>query len=71
MVDLETKKPMTAHTASNVPFILILNDFHKKQVPNLKLRNDGVLGNIAPTILKLFNIPKPAEMTCKSLIIEY
>jgi 2,3-bisphosphoglycerate-independent phosphoglycerate mutase len=70
MVDLNTKKPMTAHTASNVPFIFILNDFHKKQFPKLVLRNDGVLGNIAPTILQLFHIPKPSEMTCESLIIK-
>jgi 2,3-bisphosphoglycerate-independent phosphoglycerate mutase len=70
MIDLKTDKPMTAHTASNVPFIVILNDAMNKKYPTLKIRNGGLLGNIAPTILQLFGIPKPVEMTCKSLIVD-
>jgi 2,3-bisphosphoglycerate-independent phosphoglycerate mutase len=68
MVDPETNKPMTAHTANNVPFIVILNEALNKKFPTLKIRKDGLLGNIAPTILQLFDIPKPREMTCRSLI---
>jgi 2,3-bisphosphoglycerate-independent phosphoglycerate mutase len=34
---------------------------------NIKLRS-GVLGDIAPTMLALMGIEKPAEMTCTSLI---
>lgn len=70
MIDKKTKKPHTAHTSSNVPFILILNDDLKKMYPGkIELRQNGILGDIAPTILELLNIPKPHEMTCESLII--
>ncbi len=52
--------PHTAHTTNPVPIILIDNE--------LKEIKDGVLGDIAPTILKLIGIPQPAVMTQKSLI---
>lgn len=52
--------PNTAHTTNPVPFILIDND--QIQV------NDGVLGDIAPTILDLMGIKKPEAMTQGSLI---
>ena len=52
--------PNTAHTTNPVPFILVDKDI--KKVSN------GVLGDIAPTILALMGIPKPAVMTGKSLI---
>ena len=52
--------PHTAHTTNPVPFILIDND----QIPV----NDGVLGDIAPTILDLMGVEQPAAMTQKSLI---
>jgi 2,3-bisphosphoglycerate-independent phosphoglycerate mutase len=51
----------TAHSMNPVPFILISDR------QNLKLR-PGVLGDIAPTMLALMGIDKPAEMTCASLI---
>jgi 2,3-bisphosphoglycerate-independent phosphoglycerate mutase len=69
MIDYETGKPHTAHTSNNVPFILILDPDATCYRKSLKLRDDGLLGNIAPTILELFDIPKPAEMSCKSLLI--
>jgi len=52
--------PNTAHTTNPVPLILVDKDI--KQI------NDGVLGDIAPTILELMGIPKPALMTQHSLI---
>ena len=52
--------PNTAHTTNPVPIILVDKD--------LKTIHDGVLGDIAPTILDLMGIEKPAVMTCKSLI---
>ena len=52
--------PNTAHTTNPVPLILVDKDI--KQI------NDGVLGDIAPTILELMGIPKPALMTRHSLI---
>lgn len=49
----------TAHTTNPVPFILVDED--------IKKINDGILGDIAPTILKLMGIEKPELMTQKSL----
>ena len=50
----------TAHTKNLVPIILIDK--------NLKSISDGILGNIAPTILDLMGINIPNEMTEESLI---
>tara|TARA_B100000029_G_scaffold490585_1_gene549757 strand:- start:838 stop:2355 length:1518 start_codon:yes stop_codon:yes gene_type:complete len=50
----------TAHTKNLVPIILIDK--------NLKYINNGILGNIAPTILELMGINIPNEMTEKSLL---
>ena len=52
--------PNTAHTTNPVPIILI--------DPELTTIKDGVLGDIAPTILKLIGIEKPDVMTQNSLI---
>ena len=52
--------PNTAHTTNPVPIILVDND--------LKNIKNGILGDIAPTILKLMGIEKPKEMTQESLI---
>ncbi|NNK61012.1 MAG: 2,3-bisphosphoglycerate-independent phosphoglycerate mutase [Flavobacteriaceae bacterium] len=52
--------PHTAHTTNPVPIILIDKD--------LKHIQDGILGDIAPTILKLMGIEKPKVMTQNSLI---
>ena len=62
MYDPITHGPHTAHTCDKVPFILISD---KK---GLKLRNDGILADIAPTMLELLGIEKPKEMTGRSLI---
>ena len=52
--------PNTAHTTNPVPIILIDKD--------LKEIKDGILGDIAPTILKLMGIPQPKAMTQHSLV---
>ena len=52
--------PHTAHTTNVVPFILASNKEHKL--------HSGVLADIAPTMLELLNIEKPAVMTGSSLI---
>jgi 2,3-bisphosphoglycerate-independent phosphoglycerate mutase len=53
-------KTKTSHTTNKVNFILIGKE--------AKVR-DGKLCDIAPTILELLKMPKPKEMTGKSLII--
>jgi 2,3-bisphosphoglycerate-independent phosphoglycerate mutase len=52
--------PNTAHTTNPVPIILVDKE--------LKHISDGVLGDIAPTILDLMGIEKPASMTRHSLL---
>ena len=52
--------PHTAHTTNPVPIILIDKD--------LKHIKNGVLGDLAPTILKLIGIEKPKAMSQNSLI---
>jgi 2,3-bisphosphoglycerate-independent phosphoglycerate mutase len=52
--------PNTAHTTNPVPIILVDKD--------LKNINDGVLGDLAPTILDLMGIEKPTVMTRHSLL---
>ena len=52
--------PHTAHTTNPVPIVLIDKE--------LKLINNGVLGDIAPTILELMGLEQPKEITRKSLL---
>jgi 2,3-bisphosphoglycerate-independent phosphoglycerate mutase len=67
----EDGNPWTAHTTNPVPFILVEGEGRK--IPGhgteVALRSDGVLADIAPTILQLLNIPQPAEMTGRSMIL--
>jgi len=53
-------KPFTAHTTNLVPFIVTKKD--------VKLREAGNLGDIAPTMLKLLGLEQPKEMTGVSII---
>ena len=57
----EDGSPNTAHTTNLVPCILVDKDMR----PQLK---DGKLGDLAPTILKLMGIARPAEMTGDELL---
>ena len=59
MVDAEGK-PYTAHTTNLVP--VVVTD------QAIRLKN-GILSDIAPTLLELLGIDKPAEMTSESLIV--
>ncbi len=63
MLDYETGEPHTAHTTNPVPFILV-------NYGDVKLREGGCLADIAPTLLEIMELPQPAEMTGKSLIVK-
>jgi 2,3-bisphosphoglycerate-independent phosphoglycerate mutase len=60
MVD-EDGSPHTAHTTNPVPCVLIGRG-------DARLREGGVLGDVAPTILELLGLEKPVEMTGESLL---
>ena len=52
--------PNTAHTTNPVPVILVDKD--------IKTIKDGILGDIAPTVLKLIGVEKPEAMSRESLV---
>lgn len=56
----ENGEPFTAHTTNPVPFIVV-------NYP-CKVREGGKLCDIAPTMLKVMNLPQPSEMTGESII---
>ncbi|MDD6212902.1 MAG: 2,3-bisphosphoglycerate-independent phosphoglycerate mutase [Clostridiales bacterium] len=62
LVDYETGDSFTAHTTNPVPFILINYD------PDYKLKPEGRLCDIVPTLLEMMDLPKPPEMTGVSLL---
>ena len=59
MID-ENGKPFTAHTSNPVQAILI-------GTPEIKELHKGKLADIAPTLLKIMNLPIPKEMDGKPL----
>jgi len=61
MEDPETGEPQTAHTTNPVPLLYVNDNFKGK------LRDGGALEDIAPTMLGILGIPKPAEMTGSDL----
>jgi 2,3-bisphosphoglycerate-independent phosphoglycerate mutase len=62
MRDPETGEPHTAHTLNPVPFIVVSPH---RAIARL---NNGRLSDVAPTLLDLLDLPKPAAMTGNSLI---
>ena len=64
MVDPKTGEVSTKHSLNPVPLIVIGKKWQGK--PRTLLT--GTLADVAPTILKIMNIPKPIEMTGRSLI---
>ena len=61
MIDYTTGEPHTAHTTNPVPLILVGRDYKLKT---------GKLADLAPTMLDLMDLEKPAEMTGESLLIK-
>jgi 2,3-bisphosphoglycerate-independent phosphoglycerate mutase len=52
--------PNTAHSLNPVPLVVT--------VPGLSLRSGGILADVAPTVLATLGLPKPDEMTGRSLV---
>ncbi len=67
----ENGNPWTAHTTNPVPFILVEGEGLK--IPGhgteVKLREDGRLSDIAPTILEILKLSQPVEMTGRSMFL--
>ncbi len=62
MIDPETGGPHTAHTLNPVPVVLVGGP------EGAKLRS-GRLGDLAPSLLDLMDLPQPDEMTGRSLLL--
>jgi len=62
MMDLEAGQPHTAHTTNPVPLIYVGDRASA-------LLENGALCDIAPTLLEVMGLPKPAEMTGRSLLL--
>jgi 2,3-bisphosphoglycerate-independent phosphoglycerate mutase len=54
--------PHTAHTTNLVPCVLVGNGLESVSL------HEGVLGDVAPTVLELLGLAQPADMTGQSLI---
>ena len=66
MLDQESGRLFTFHTKNPVPFVIVGED---EDIKNIRLKKEGRLANVAPTILNLMNVYKPEEMTSESLIL--
>ena len=60
----EEGKPKTSHTTNKVPFVMA----NAPEGWSLK-KQDGVLGDVAPTILACMGLEQPEEMSGTSLLL--
>lgn len=74
MINMKTGEIDKDHTTNPVPFLLVANEFRFDEPTNrdflsLSARTpEGVISDIAPTILDLFGLPKPVEMNGINLL---
>jgi 2,3-bisphosphoglycerate-independent phosphoglycerate mutase len=63
MIDPKTKGPHTYHTTNPVPFIVLTED-------SIRLKPNGALKDVAPTILGMLGLEKPKQMIGEDLRIQ-
>ena len=72
MIDPLTGRPETKHDADLVPFYLIGKEFERPKsqmlVERIEIEATGLLSDVAPTLLELMGIEKPADMSGESLL---
>ena len=66
MWDFVANSPHTSHTLNLVEVFVVGAGFSAGKT---KMRTGGRLADVAPTVLQLMGLPKPAEMTGDSLIV--
>lgn len=72
MIDPLTGVPETKHDPNPVPIYLVGKEFEKQKDPatvsRIENETSGILSDVAPTVLELMGLPKPAEMSGESLV---
>jgi len=63
MIDGDPDSPHTAHTIGDVPLVLFDEKYR-----DARLRKDGTLADVVPTLLDIMELPQPDEMTGRSLL---
>ncbi len=61
----ESGQPKTSHTTNKVPLVMA----NAPQGWSFK-KQDGVLGDVAPTVLAVMGIEQPEDMTGQSLLVK-
>ncbi len=64
LIEYDSGKPFTAHTTNPVPLYFVV-----PQCAQARLRSDGILADVAPTILQVLGLPQPKDMKGRSLIL--
>ena len=64
MISPQTKQIDTEHNSNPAPFIVCLNELKGKRIQ----LSQGLLADVAPTILGILGIPKPSQMTGRNLL---
>lgn len=64
MVDYQTGEPFTQHTLNPVPIYLC-----DPGLRGARVRGEGILADVAPTVLQLMGLSQPAQMSGKSLVL--
>lgn len=71
MINLKTGEVVPEHSINPVPFYLVGAEYRDSIKHNLDIRisrPQGIISDVAPTILEIMGIPKPEEMTGQSLL---
>ncbi len=74
MMNLQSGEKITEHSCNPVPFYLVGKEYKLKksktdeELERLYKEPEGILSDIAPTILSILKIPQPSEMTGRSLL---
>ena len=63
-LNTNTGEVLTEHSRNKVPFIVVVKELQK----SIDILEEGILGDVAPTILSLMGIAKPEQMSGKDLL---
>ncbi len=68
LINLKTGEKDTEHSTNPVPLWYVTANNHRQKNNSNEVTSQGMLCDVAPTILEIMDLPKPPEMTCISLL---